>query len=151
MSDPLFDSRTARLGLPLLYAGQAQKELFVNESLARIDGLLHCAVEGEANSPPTSPVAGECWLVGSAPSGAWSGQAGTLALFQAGNWLFHSPRPGMRVLNRATGQDRRYTSAWQAVARPALPSGGAIVDVEARAALAALYNSLTLAGILPQP
>lgn len=132
-------------------AAQAQKEVFVNESLARLDGLLHCAIEAEANSPPPTPADGQCWLVGTAPTGAWSGAAGAIAMWQAGNWLFQAPQPGMRVLNRATGQDIRYTSSWQAATRPAAPAGGTTVDTQARAAITALCDALAAAGILPQP
>ena len=68
MSDPLYDSRTARFDLPLLFAGQAQKEGTVNEVAARIDALLHGAIEGELAAPPISPSDGQAWLVSAAPS-----------------------------------------------------------------------------------
>jgi hypothetical protein len=36
MSDPLtFENSSPRFGLPFLYVGQAQKEFYVNEALAR--------------------------------------------------------------------------------------------------------------------
>ena len=69
MSDPItFASASPRLGLPLLFAGQSQKEFFVNEAHALVDALLHAAVEGEADAPPSAAEEGECWLVGDAPS-----------------------------------------------------------------------------------
>lgn len=149
MPDPLFDSRTTRFELPLLFAGQAQKELFVNELAARLDALLHGAIEAELAVPPASPSDGQAWLVASGASGEWSGKAGQIAARQAGNWLFFVPRDGLRVLNRATGQDIRFKGSWQAAVRPASPSGGATVDSEARAAINGLINSLTVAGIVP--
>ncbi|HEX4847498.1 MAG TPA: DUF2793 domain-containing protein, partial [Novosphingobium sp.] len=124
MPDPLFDSRTVRLELPLLFAGQSQKENYVNEIAARIDALLHGAIEAEANSPPTSPADGACWLVGSSPTGDWTGKAGKIAARQAGNWLFFTPRDGMVLLNRSTGQQVRFVAGWQAPARPTAPTGG---------------------------
>ena len=40
MSDPIrLDGATARFDLPLLFAGQAQKEVFVNQALAVIELL----------------------------------------------------------------------------------------------------------------
>ena len=148
MSDPIiFEATSPRFGLPMLYAGQAQKEAFVNEAHALADALMHCAIEGIGASPPAHPVLGTSWLVGSAPNGPWAGQAGKIASYQAGNWLFTEPRAGMRVLNRATGQDLRYVSTWQTPVRPSAPSGGNIVDSEARAVLNQLINALESAGI----
>ena len=47
---------TDRLSLPLLIAGQAQKELFHNEALQTLDTLVAAAVEdAPANDPPQSP------------------------------------------------------------------------------------------------
>lgn len=149
MPDPLFDSRTARFALPLLFAGQAQKEGYVNEIAARIDALLHGAIEAEQSTPPVNPIDGQCWLVAAGASGDWLGQSGRIAARQAGNWLFFDPRDGMKVLNRATGQEFRFSSGWKAATRPAAPSGGTTVDAEARAAITALLASLTTAGIIP--
>ncbi len=150
MSDPIsFDSRSARFELPFLFAGQSQKEGYVNECAARTDALLHCAIEGEAAAPPATPVDGTSWLVGAAASGDWAGQAGKIAARQSGNWLFFAPRDGMRVLNRATGQEVRYHGSWKIANRPALPTGGTTVDMEARSAISALIASLTTAGVIP--
>lgn len=152
MSDPLiFDIASPRFGLPLLFAGQAQKEIFVNEAHALADALLHCAVEGEAASPPAEPEEGEAWMIAATPSGAWAGQAGRLAFRQAGNWLFATPRDGMRVLDRTTGQELRFREGWQAPEPPPEPSGGSVVDSEARAAIQGLIAALRLAGIFPDP
>lgn len=149
MSDPLFDSQTPRHDLPLLFAGQAQKETFVNEALSRIDVLLHCAIEAQRATPPAAPAEGQCWLVASGASGEWSGRAGQIAAFESGNWLFLTPRDGMRLLNRSTGQEMRYLETWKTPARPALPTGGTTIDNEARAAITALLQCLTNAGVIP--
>lgn len=151
MTDPLtFDSTSPRLGLPFLFAGQAQKEAFVNEAHALVDALLHGVLEGEADTPPADPADGECWLVGSTPTGAWDGEAGRIACRQQGNWLYVSPRDGMRLLDRDSGQEHRYRAGWLAPEAPLAPSGGAIVDAEARAAIVALIESLREAGIFPE-
>jgi hypothetical protein len=150
MATPIiFDSRSARFELPFLFAGQSQKEGFVNECTARTDALLHCAIEGEAAAPPALPADGTSWLVGAGASGDWTGQAGKIAARQSGNWLFFAPRDGMRLLNRATGQEIRYHGSWKIAARPALPTGGTTIDTEARAAISTLIASLTVAGVIP--
>ena len=132
-----------------MLAGQAQKELFVNEMAARLDALLHGAIEAESAVPPASPSDGQAWLIASGASGEWSGKTGQIAARQTGNWLYFAPRDGLRLLNRATGQDIRFKGAWQVASRPAAPSGGATIDNEARTAISALLSSLTTAGIIP--
>jgi hypothetical protein len=150
MSDPMtFDSATPRFSLPLLFSGQAQKEFYVNEAHALTDALLHCAIEDVSDTPPPSPGDGTAWLIGPAPTGAWTDQAGNLALRQFGNWLFVAPRDGLSVLNRATGQISRYLGGWPAIAAPPAPTGGTTVDDEARASLTSLIAALTEAGIFP--
>lgn len=131
-------------------AGQAQKEVFVNEAHALTDALLHPAIEGEADAPPAAPAEGECWLVGTTPSGAWTDHPGELAAYQAGGWLFAAPRDGLRVLDRSTGQDIRYFDGWQRPATPAGPTGGTTVDSEARAAIADLIAALVAGGLLAE-
>ena len=150
MTDPIsFDSASPRFALPLLYAAQAQKEVFVNEALAITDALMHCAIEGTASAPPAVPAEGTSWLIASSATGDWAGQDGKIACRQAGNWLFIAPRDGMLVLNRTTGQQIHFASGWKAPSLPAAPSGGATIDAEARAALASLVTKLQIAGILP--
>lgn len=149
MTDPIsFDSVSPRFALPMLFAGQAQKEMFVNEALSLIDGLLNCAVEGEAATPPASPVDGTAWLIGIGASGDWTGHSGQLALRQGGQWLIVTPRDGMRVLNKVTGQDlRRIGGNWLGANAPAAASGGTVIDGEARTMLTALVAALQQAGV----
>ncbi|MEO6388746.1 MAG: DUF2793 domain-containing protein [Croceibacterium sp.] len=150
MSDPIaFTSASPRHGLPLLFAGQAQKEFFVNEAHALIDTLLHPAIEGELAAPPTSPEAGQCWLVAPAASGDWTGKEDCLASFQAGTWVFAAPRDGMRLFDRATRQDMRYHGGWQRAIAPVTPSGGTTTDDEARTAIGQLIAALVAGGLLP--
>ncbi len=150
MPDPIsFTSTSPRLALPFLFAGQAQKEFFVNEALARLDALLHPAIEAETNTPPASPVNGQCWLVGTAPTGDWAGRAGQLACRQSGNWLFAAPVTGMRVHDKAASRLVIYDGSWQRTANVAAPTGGTTVDAQARTAIAGLITALGVAGILP--
>ncbi|RIV86670.1 DUF2793 domain-containing protein [Aurantiacibacter zhengii] len=144
-----FASTTPRLGLPNLFTAQAQKEFTVNEAFALIDSLLHAAVEGEADAPPSDPGEGECWLVGIGPSGDWAGHSGRLACRQSGNWLFAAPIEGMTVYDRSTKQLVRFRDGWVRGASVAVPAGGEVIDVEARATLGELVANLISLGILP--
>ena len=150
MSDPIpFDSATTRLALPLLFTAQAQKEAFHNEALARLDAFVHPCVQGEASAPPPEAVHGDCWLVGEAAAGAWSGREGSLAALQSGQWLFAEPFVGLRVFDLAAGQFALFTGTWQKAAPIEEPSGGLNVDSQARAAIGAVLSALRAAGIFP--
>ncbi|MFN3516445.1 MAG: DUF2793 domain-containing protein [Novosphingobium sp.] len=149
MPDPLFDSRTPRLGLPLLFAGQTQKEGYLNETAARLDALLCLAIEGEAAGPPPAPLDGQSWLIGPAASGDWLGHDGQIAIRQGGNWLFAEPVDGLRLLDRASGQEWRFSGGWRIPDRPNPPTGGTTIDTEARAAIAAIIAVLETAGVIP--
>jgi len=128
-----------------------QKAFFVNEAHALTDVLLHPAIEGEANNPPAVPAEGETWLVGNTPTGAWADRAGELASLQAGTWVFVTPRDGIRVLDKSTGQEIRYVGGWQRPVAPAAPSGGVTVDAEARTAIAELVAALADGGFFAAP
>lgn len=144
-----FDSATPRLALPLLFAAQAQKEIFHNEALARIDALMHPVVQGEEAEPPNAPENGACWLVAPAAQGAWAGRAGMLAMWQFGQWLFAAPFPGMRIFDASMQQFAIFSNSWRKADPVEEPSGGVNVDSQARAAIEALISALRAAGIFP--
>ena len=150
MPDPLgFDDTTPRFGLPFLFAAQAQKESFVNEIAARCDILLHCAIEAAANLPPGNPSDGRCWLVTSGAAGAWAGKSDSIAAWIGGSWIFFAPRAGLRVYDRALRQDRFFSDTWHVAATPTSPTGGTVIDSQARAAIAQIYGILATVGIIP--
>ena len=151
MSDPLsFDDTSPRWALPFLFAGQAQKEIFVNEALSRLDMLLHPLVEGRRSDPPASPQQGETWIVDSGASGAWSGHDAELACRQSGHWAFATPQIGMTAHDRVTGERWLYVEAWEAAPAAVTVSGGATVDAEARAAIHAIVAALSHYGLMSQ-
>lgn len=159
---------SARFALPFLIPGQAQKEAFHNEALARIDSALHACVEGPpAAAPPASPQPGESWLVAAGATGEWSGRDDSVATWTESGWRFVDPAPGMLAWDKAAGCWRHWTgNGWsdgglpatalmiggQQVVGPRLaavpsPSGGTIIDGEARAAIAALIATFQQHGL----
>lgn len=122
-------SVTARLTLPLLQAAQAQKHVTVNESLGLLDGLCQMTLAGiGATTPPALPAEGELWALGDAPDGDWTGQAGRLALYLNGGWVFVTPQPGWRGwLAPAGGVAIHDGAGWQAGAVAVSPNGAATV------------------------
>ena len=127
---------TARLDLPLLAVAQAAKEMTVNEALTLLDAAMQPVVEGEAGAPPTSPTPGQGWLVSSGATGAFAGHADAIAVWTAGGWRFVTPFEGMAVWRRDIGVVARMgSSGWFSEAAISAPSGGSMIDIEARAAI----------------
>lgn len=160
---------TARFALPMLAAGQAQKELFHNEALAIVDAIAHpAALSIGDTSPPATPEPGQCWIVGDAPVGDWAGRSGTLACWTEGGWRFVEPVDGMTVWLSPAGIAARYSGGgWHAGeiaatrlvvgdvqvvgargAAVAQPVGGGTIDTQARATLAAIISSLVAHGLI---
>ena len=129
-------------------AGQAQKEFTVNEALLRADAVLQCAVEGELSVPPGSPSVGQVWLVGTSPTGIFTGKAGAIAAWTADGWRFVMPDRGFVVYDRAAHCFRLFSSTWEKPVAPTPATGGATIDVEARASIVNIVEKLVAAGIL---
>lgn len=160
---------TPRWALPQLFSGQAQKELFHNEALARIDMLLHGEVESaDQNEPPADLAPGKCWIVAAGAMGAWAGQEDAVACWTDGGWRFVTPRTGLSlwVTDRANnmhytggswqdaglGEDGLYFGGLRIVgsqgAPITAPAGGATVDGEARSSIAAILAVLRHHGLI---
>ncbi|MFC0203503.1 DUF2793 domain-containing protein [Novosphingobium soli] len=150
MTDPFpFASATSRFALPLLHAGQAEKEVVVNEALARADALMHCAIQGETATPPEFSVDGQAWLVAAGATEAWQGQAGSIARRHGSGWIFAEPCDGLRVFDLSAGQEMLFFGGWRKASLPLEPLGGTSVDGEARAAINDLVSALQALGIFP--
>lgn len=148
---------TARLGFPLLVAGQGQKDITHNEALAAIDALLHPSVRSRGVSePPGNPGGGECWLVPAGAGGAWAGKTNAIACWTAGGWRVVTVPQGcsVRIEDEAVSV-RLHGNSWipdaprnfPADAVPA-PTGGINVDVEARASISSVLDRLRQLGLL---
>lgn len=160
---------TARLELPLIEPGQAQKELFHNEALALLDaGVQACVVAAGVDAPPIAPGPGACWIVGGTPTGAWSGRARAIACWTAGGWRFVTAREGLTAWDAGRACAWRFIGgAWEAgivrgerlvlageqlvgPRRPAIAdaAGGAVIDAEARGAVATILATLRAHGLI---
>lgn len=150
MSDPVtFENASPRFALPFLYAGQAQKEVFVNEALALTDALLHCTVAGESPAPPAEPVNGENWIVAAGATGEWVGRDLCIACRQGENWIFVPARDGMWIFDLSAGQHLLFYGYWRKASPLSEPLGGSVVDGEARATINQLILALQALGVLP--
>jgi len=162
-------SGTARLQLPFLSAGQAQKEMAHNEALQALDFLVAGAVEEEPrDDPPTAPVVGDCYIVSEAPSGAWAGKPQAVAGYTEGGWRFISPTEGMSLWVKSVAAWAIYRAGdWETgalrgsrlvidgnqvvsarAAAIAAPAGGATIDGEARTAIDLMLAALRHHGLI---
>lgn len=121
----------------------------MNELAARIDALLSCTIEGARVDPPIGAPDGQCWIVAQAPTGEWAGQTDKLAIHVGGTWRFLTPPEGLIVYDRSRGAMRRFAGSWLAPQLPNPATGGAVIDVEARAAISAIVALLQAAGTIP--
>ena len=143
--------------------------MFHNEALQVLDAVVSAAVEGlPSTTPPASPAIGSCYIVGTSPTGAWSGQAHKLAAFTGGGWRFVAPVEGLGAVVRSNGSAAVYRNvAWEigklrgsevAVdglkvvgareAAIAAPAGGSTVDAEARTAIGAILAAMRGHGLI---
>lgn len=161
--------QTDRLRLPLLATAQAQKEMTVNEALASLDAAVQAVVLSVApSSLPVSPSSGQSWIIGGAATGAWAGHDGDMATWTAGGWRFLPSFDGMTVWSLADQMAaRREAGVWvigkmtanamfvggdQVVGARGVaitdPSGGSIVDSEARGAIMHILDALRTHGMI---
>ena len=109
--------------------------------------MIQCVVEGEVQAPPASPSAGQAWLVGDAPTGAFAGHAAAIAGWTGSGWRFVEAGDGLCVFDKSAGCVRRFAETWQSFIAPLPPTGGTTIDVEARAAIVNIMERLVEAGV----
>ncbi len=151
MTAPIsFPSTTANFALPLLFSGQAQKELSINQTVSLLDALVQSSVDASLSSPPLNPEDGSTYRVLANASDIWAGKDDQLAVQLGGAWHFVAPKAGLRLFDRQAGTLLHYDSTWKSANEPALASGGTVIDAEARQMLLELVEALRILGIFPQ-
>ena len=101
---------TARLGLPHIIQGQAQKEVTHNEALDILEMLVQSFAISVTNDPPATPLLDAWYIVGANPTGAWIGKGKSIAGFISGAWKFVTPKNGFRVYVQADEVEYIYTN-----------------------------------------
>lgn len=87
--------QTPTLNMPYIMPSQAQKHVTHNQALEILDALVQLSVLSRTvSAPPGSPDEGDRYIVGAAPSGAWSGHAGKIAVSRPGGWAMIPPLAG---------------------------------------------------------
>ena len=87
--------QTPTLNMPYIMPSQAQKHVTHNQALEILDAVVQLsALSRTVPAPPGSPAEGDRYIVGAAPSGAWSGHAGKVAVSRPGGWALIPPLAG---------------------------------------------------------
>jgi hypothetical protein len=136
-------STTARLSLPYIAPQQAQKQVTYNEAMALLDQLVQPAVKSRTTAtPPVAPAEGDTYIVGPAPTDAWTGHAGKFACWLSGAWDFTAPADGWLAYVVDTAELAVYQSgAWTGF----VTNGGASVAKFGINTTADLTNRLAVA------
>lgn len=138
---------TARLALPLIATGQAQKELAHSEGMIRLDALVQPVVQQVGlNTPPGSPTDGQAWIVGPSPTGAWAAQANNLAQRAGGAWRFYTRFDGLSVWDNTTDAVWHWNGTAWAVLVPRIIDASAVYDPPSLIDGAGVSTNVTVTG-----
>jgi len=95
---------TPRLGLPDMPETPELYPDIVADAFARLDAFTDLYLKGQfVNTPPSTPVDGDAWLIGGSPTGAWAGYAYKIATCRDGAWTLLTPFNGLRAYVASTG------------------------------------------------
>jgi Protein of unknown function (DUF2793) len=138
----------------------------MDEEIERL--LVGVRADTGGGGGPAKPIDGQCWIIGAGASGAWAGKDNCVALWCEGGWRFIAPQPGMLAWSKIASLWIYWTGTiWSAGELPAAeiriggvkvvgarqphppsPSGGTVIDQEARAAIAAITAALMSHGLV---
>ena len=104
-------STSPRLGVFYVGNGVLGAEVLYNDAVNKIEAAIALSVEDfDLDTPPGSPTNGQMWTVGSAPTGAWSGNADEIAVYVEG-WQFFPPWDGLTLWDKSVAARRICTDA----------------------------------------
>lgn len=102
---------TPRLSIEEPVEGTAGNAVTVSRGMRWLEALLAGELKSSVvATPPGSPADGDLYLVAASPTGAWTGQAGKLALRLEGAWQFRTVKGGMQFFDVAAKELIAYSS-----------------------------------------
>ena len=107
----------SRNGLSYGWAlGENNWNVGMDGNLSFIDRFgLHLSFKSFLNTPPASPSSGDCYVVDAAPTGAWVGKTGQVAVYDDGAWRYGLPRTGWLAYCEADDSLYVFDGAWAEV------------------------------------
>jgi hypothetical protein len=80
---------SAKLGIPYIASSQSQPEVTHNDAIAMIQVLLARGVlQRGLNTPPSTPINGDAYIVGTSPTGIWVGKDNCIAAYYQDQWYY---------------------------------------------------------------
>lgn len=119
---------TVNNGIPFVPENTTDPAAGLNLSLLTIDMLLHLAVESIGyNTPPATVLDGARYIVGTSPTGSWTGYSNKLAMWidNPGYWQF---RDAYFCLNKSDNKLYYLNSTWQVYATTDRPALGNVIN-----------------------
>jgi hypothetical protein len=117
-------SVSPRLSLSYIVSGQAQKEVTHNDALNDLDSLAQISVINMTTStPPASPSDGDCYIIATGASGAWSGSVGKIASYYSG-WRIKTPQEGWMAWVRDIDRAYMFDGTNWVLTNLAIPTSG---------------------------
>lgn len=107
---------TPNIAMAELSVSQAQKEITHNDALRVLDALVQASVQDKDLTTPPSHTHGDCWIVATSATGAWSGKDGKIAQSYNSAWYFLTPKEGWTVWVNDENKQYIYDgAAWNMV------------------------------------
>jgi len=95
---------TSPTRLSSTWLAERARELIERQRVLDAGVAIYSALVVGLNAPPSTPAADDLYVVGTAPTGAWSGYAGHLAIWSGTAWLVTSPEEGMHAYDKSVGR-----------------------------------------------
>ena len=97
------------LGLNYGWAyGESGWNTGMDDNLVKLGFTSRNQVKGILSAPPSTPSNGDAYIVGTSPTGLFSGNFGKVAIWDRTVWLFLTPKNHEVVYNVADGCDYKY-------------------------------------------
>ena len=103
----------SNLGLNYGWAyGESGWNTGMDDNLVKLGFTSRNQLKGILSAPPSTPSNGDAYIVGTSPTGLFSGNFGKVAIWDRTVWLFLTPKNHEIVYNVADGCDYKYDNGW---------------------------------------
>jgi hypothetical protein len=114
----------AKAPLIVIPSGNPNIDTLAISGILPADSTITWSVNDSLSTPPASPNAGNIYLVGTSPTGAFTGKANYIATFDGTSYTFHAPTVGDKLYNAATNVVSQWTGVDWVRISGSIPSGG---------------------------